>query len=770
MSTGNNPQMYNTNFVAAAAAAASAAPTAGGYHQTDFAPPSTGPGVSTTSTSTSTSARNKNMPGSPSASHPKDGRSHSTSKTGGQKLSKSKPGSVSSTSRNNSITNSGSTIKGSGGGGSNSNANKSSSKSGSGNNKSSSGSSSANNSRQVQSNTTTLDFNTPKQVQLLSQCDYADRTIWATRVLWGGNSVNGFLRATATAQRIKKQRARQNNSTKMSRAAKAAGTTGVGGPGAGGPGVARAVSTGEDDKKGASSATTFTTGPGPGPRPAGSSILNNAKSNSSALSGTKAKEIFNQHEEELLKKEIMNPRTAKKLKSELESGLTFCATVCNVLRGVLFDMDPSLSPSLPPHLIIEQEKPPPAHTFLIPSNPPPGSTQHQRLSTGSGVNNSTGTSKLVRGTSKSKVSTNPGSMKGASVNKNAGVTKQQQQPSQQQPSIVAQNTTSSPGDPGNSTLRRLRKTNKKNKGQSIFVEPAFANLPPEFDPVGSNKRTCTKKEFQHRVFQLLRYRDLKEGDFCAARLSSRDLWILAKVLKEYKTNSVTSLYTLSPLEFLSLTDNRRDALFQKERVLLEDVEDQQEKAGTQVIRSLVIPLPRSSAEANEWSSRLIKKGSRVYAMYPQTTSLYAATVTDSTTYCRGDDDIIVVQFDGEDADLMTGQFPSYHIPARFVILIPREFSASQSGRNGGGGGGAKSSSASMGTSSSNKRRSTSVSSGNSNKRRSSSAADSGGFLDSLSMDLGDNGLGGFDDLDLDFDKPLDEHEQQAAQEGSFSPF
>jgi hypothetical protein len=438
----------------------------------------------------------------------------------------------------------------------------------------------------------------------------------------------------------------------MSRAAKAASTTDVGGTG-----VARAVSTGEDDKKGASSATASTTVPGP----AGSSILNNAKSNSSALSSTKAKEIFNQHEEELMKKEIMNPRTAKKLKSELEAGLTFCAAVCNVLRGVLFDLDPSLSPSLPPHLIVEQEKKPPAHTFLIPSNPPPGSAQHQRMSTGFGVNYSTGTSKLVRGTSKSKVSTNPGSTKGASVNKNAGVTKQQQQPSQQQPSIVAQNTTSSPGDPGNSTLRRLRKTNKKNKGQSIFVEPAFANLPPEFDPVGSNKRTCTKKEFQHRVFQLLRYRDLKEGDFCAARLSSRDLWILAKVLKEYKTNSVTSLYTLSPLEFLSLTDNRRDALFQKERVLLEDVEDQQEKAGTPVIRSLVIPLPRSSAEANEWSSRLVKKGSRVYAMYPQTTSLYAATVTDSTTYCRGDDDIIVVQFDGEDADLMTGEFPSYHV-------------------------------------------------------------------------------------------------------------
>jgi hypothetical protein len=108
-------------------------------------------------------------------------------------------------------------------------------------------------------------------------------------------------------------------------------------------------------------------------------------------------------------------------------------------------------------------------------------------------------------------------------------------------------------------------------------------------------------------------------------------------------------------------------------------------------------------------------------------------------------------------------------------VIPREFSASQSGRNGGGAGGAKSSSASVGTSSSNKRRSTSVSSGTSKKRR-SSVADSGGagFLDALSMDVsgeagGDNGLGGFDDLDLDFDKPLDEHEQQAAEEG-FSPF
>lgn len=43
-----------------------------------------------------------------------------------------------------------------------------------------------------------------------------------------------------------------------------------------------------------------------------------------------------------------------------------------------------------------------------------------------------------------------------------------------------------------------------------------------------------------------------------------------------------------------------------------------------------------------------KKGSRVYAMYPHTTSLYSATVIDNTTYCRQDDDIIVVEFDGDE--------------------------------------------------------------------------------------------------------------------------
>ena len=43
-----------------------------------------------------------------------------------------------------------------------------------------------------------------------------------------------------------------------------------------------------------------------------------------------------------------------------------------------------------------------------------------------------------------------------------------------------------------------------------------------------------------------------------------------------------------------------------------------------------------------------KKGTRVYAMYPKTTSLYCATAVDNTTYCRGEDDIAVVEFDGDE--------------------------------------------------------------------------------------------------------------------------
>jgi hypothetical protein len=411
---------------------------------------------------------------------------------------------------------------------------------------------------------------------------------------------------------------------------------------------------------------------------------------------------------------------------------------------------------LPPALIIEQPKPPPKHTFLVPSNPTAVAAlaaqkqlqqPHGSLPPGGGATKvafNMDSSNKAKTSLKGNSSLIPPSGSNSSTTSGAAAssksTKLQQ--AQQQQKEQAEKTTASPGDPNTSTLRKLRKMKK-----TIASEPAV-DL-PEFDPNG--KRTCTKKEYSFRIFQLLRYRDLRQGDYCAARLTSRDLWILAKVLKDYKS---TSMHNLKSIEFLQLSDVRRDALF-KEKVLLKDVEEKEDAASTLVARNLVLPLPRSCAEASEWATRL-KKNSRVYAMYPNTTSLYPATVIDSTTYCRGDDDIIVVEFDEEDPNITTGKVPTYHIPARFVTLIPRELPASQPA--------SKSTGAHTGKQTGKRKRSSTNSTAGS-----SAGGGSGGYLDMISMDFansgGDSGLG-FDALDLDFDKPLDDEDQQE----DFPPF
>ena len=53
-----------------------------------------------------------------------------------------------------------------------------------------------------------------QQAVLLAQTNWIDRTLWVSRQLFGGQALNGFLRATATAQRVKKQRAHQTASAR----------------------------------------------------------------------------------------------------------------------------------------------------------------------------------------------------------------------------------------------------------------------------------------------------------------------------------------------------------------------------------------------------------------------------------------------------------------------------------------------------------------------------------------------------------------------------
>lgn len=46
-------------------------------------------------------------------------------------------------------------------------------------------------------------------------------------------------------------------------------------------------------------------------------------------------------------------------------------------------------------------------------------------------------------------------------------------------------------------------------------------------------KKLTKKEIGYRLFESTRYRTLEPGDFVAAKVSSQDLWILARVVKEW---------------------------------------------------------------------------------------------------------------------------------------------------------------------------------------------------------------------------------------------
>jgi hypothetical protein len=371
-----------------------------------------------------------------------------------------------------------------------------------------------------------LTFNTPQQKQQLLHCDWKDKVLWATRLILGGNSINGFLRATATAQRIKKQRARQTALTKKqaaAAAATAAGTTPV-----------ETEEKPKDPRKG-----------------------------------------FDQLEEEKLKKEIMNPRTAKKIQSELEHGLLYCASVHNILRGILFDVDPSFAPHLPTAIMIEDDQPQLA---------PHASPLKQTFAS------------TPAAQAKPKESNNPMAGKFASTSQpiSAKQPLQSQLNNMIQPqaaafvrSVQSSKTTASPGDSSGSTLRKMRK-----KKLPPNTEPPIEL--PEFDPSG--RRVCSKKEHHSRLFKALRFRALKQGDFVAARLTSRDLWILAMVQTDYPG------YDLYPGAFVKLSDQKRDALFKK-NVVVKDVEDKDRVEAAMVPRNLALPLPRTYAEAAEWATR-----------------------------------------------------------------------------------------------------------------------------------------------------------------------
>ena len=436
---------------------------------------------------------------------------------------------------------------------------------------------------------------------LLQKCDWKDKTLWVSRQLLGGQALNGFLRSTATVQRLKRQRVRQVRPKET-----AASKT--------------------DD------AASVNSNP-------------SAAAGSSSAAAGKKRDTPSDHtaDEREIKIQVMNARTAKKIRSEMEVGLKFCELMHETIRGILTELD---APGVAIPAPLGPELP------VVPSDKVP-SPQNPLKAAAAAV---TKPLPLTKQTSRATSTASRPPTTGLAAPPPLPA------PSAAQPVLSpmasAQSSTAA-GSAKNSTLRRNRR--KKLAPSNELSKVGLS----EFDAMG--KRILSKKDFTQRVFEIVRFRSLREGDHVAARLSSRDLWILARITKDYAGVNVPAV------EFLQLSVTRRDSLF-REKVYLRDVEDK-DSGPTAVARNLVLPLPRNYSEASEWGQHY-RKGARVYAMYPETTSLYTATVVDNTTYCQGEDDIIVVEFDGDEPD-HTGSPPKCHIPARFVTLIPREFPSFQ---------------------------------------------------------------------------------------------
>ena len=232
-------------------------------------------------------------------------------------------------------------------------------------------------------------------------------------------------------------------------------------------------------------------------------------------------------------------------------------------------------------------------------------------------------------------------------------------------------------DSGPSTLRKNRRTRGLPSTISPLVvnEPLISTLAYQQDVNylkqinEKGERILTKREVSHRAFEMTRFRPLEPGDFCCCKLQSDDdMWMLGKVLRHWNPPPNTPFTVL-----VDMPASQRNQVLAKVIVADADVESGAVQVEHSLFRDLVIPLPRTYLEAAYWGARC-KKQTKILAIYPQTTSLYTANVVDSHTYCSGDDDIIVCEFDGDEDE--TGIIPQKHIPARHCTLVPKEFSTS----------------------------------------------------------------------------------------------
>jgi hypothetical protein len=127
------------------------------------------------------------------------------------------------------------------------------------------------------------------------------------------------------------------------------------------------------------------------------------------------------------------------------------------------------------------------------------------------------------------------------------------------------------------------------------------------------------------------------NDFAASKISTTDPWCLSKV-KSF--NDITEL------------------------VEVFDVEDSKKRT-YKVKRAQVVLLPR----AKEAQPRFYPKGSKVFALYPGTTSFYPARVVDNTIRKDGEH-FLKLYFDDDEDD--TGVLPGREVACKHVTVLPSQ--------------------------------------------------------------------------------------------------
>eukprot|EP00804_Cyclotella_cryptica_P018529 CCRYP_004340-RA/>CCRYP_004340-RA protein AED:0.31 eAED:0.31 QI:280/1/1/1/0.66/0.42/7/1189/509 len=185
-------------------------------------------------------------------------------------------------------------------------------------------------------------------------------------------------------------------------------------------------------------------------------------------------------DDEHMKKKTFNARLAKKLHSEMKQGLMFCNMMTEVLKSIVTEIDPDN-----PLLSIPMPKVFDPDTSEMSGNVPskPNGITKESLADHSEYTQSIGNrpKNLPHGAE-----------------------------------------TFAEGNPIGSTLR------KRDNHAGDAQDPALLQLISDDDG-----KKLTKKEIGYRLFEGTRYRTLEPGDFVAAKVSSQDLWILARVVKEW---------------------------------------------------------------------------------------------------------------------------------------------------------------------------------------------------------------------------------------------